>query len=168
MVAFTYRMSNGIPGDVNRTHPCSITPNVNDSTNPATFYGQAVVFSSTGTVRTVLPTDTSLTTIAGVTVRPFPAQQQSGGSFGAETFGNDGLAPANALDVLNWGYIMVTVNGQVTKGGPVYVWIAASTGSHVQGGFEAQPTSGSTIQVTNAYWNSQAGPDGTAELAFNV
>lgn len=169
MVAFTYRMGGGIAGDVNRTHPASIEPNVNDTTNPATFYGQAVVYSSTGTVRTVLPTDTALTAINGITVRPFPVQQgTTNQDFGSSQIGAAGIGPANALDILNWGYMTVTVNGSPVKGGTVYVWIAASTGSHVQGGFEASPTSGSTIQLSNAYFNSQADASGNVEVAFNI
>ncbi len=169
MVAFTYRMGGGIAGDVNRTHPASIEPNVNDSVNPMTFYGQAGVYSSTGTIRSLIATDTALTKISGVSVRPFPTQQSTTDQpFGATQIGNAGIGGASALDILDWGYMTVTVNGSVVKGSPVYIWIAASAGSHVQGGFEAAPTAGSTIEVSNVIYNSQPDSSGNVEIKVNI
>lgn len=167
MVAYPYRMGGGIAGDVNRTHPAQIEPNVNDGTNPASFYGQAVVYTATGTVRTVIATDTALTTIAGITVRPFPVQQSTTTQdYGAQTIGSAGIGAANALDVLKQGYMTVTSQGSPVKGGTVYVWIAASTGNHVQGGFEAAASGTNTIALSNAYFNSQADAAGNCEVAF--
>ena len=176
MVAFPFRMGAGFAGDVNRTHPATIEPNVNDTVNPLSFFGQATVYTtSSGKCRTLISSDTALTAIAGIVVRQFPTQQATASSNWGEadlsTAYNTVLSPANALDVLKSGYIMVPVVGTPVKGGAVYVWVAASTGNHVQGGFEAAATGGSTIQLTGqnlTYFNS--GPDafGICELAFNI
>ncbi|MEL7090033.1 MAG: hypothetical protein AAGL98_16585, partial [Planctomycetota bacterium] len=110
--------------------------------------------------------------VFGVSVRPFPVQQQSGGmsaSFGSAT----PPAGGNVIDVLKSGYIFVNVSGGGTpnKGEPVFVWAAASSGSHVLGGFETAATAGSTLPVgplPNTYWNGPADANGVAEIAFNV
>lgn len=176
MVAFPFRMGAGFAGDVNRTHPASIEPNVNApaGSNPATFTGQAVVYNTVGQCRSVIAGDTALTQIAGITVRQFPTQQatasQNFGEADLSTGYNTGVSPANALDILKSGYIMVPVNGTPIKGGIVYVWIAASTGNHVQGGFEAAATGGSTIALNEGQTYYNSGPDayGICELAFNL
>lgn len=174
MVAFTYRMGGGIAGDVNRTHPASIEPDINDATNPTTFYGQACVYnqSADGTIRTVLASDTSLTSIAGITVRPYPIQQATDSlNYGQANIGSASISPVGPIDILKSGYMTVSVVGNPVKGNPVYVWVAASTGNHVQGGFEAASSSGNTIELTTqgqTYFNSQADASGNCEIAFNM
>jgi hypothetical protein len=176
MVAFSYRMGAGFAGDVNRTHPASIEPNVNApaGSNPMVFYGQAGVYNTVGQMRSVIAGDTALTAIAGIAVRQFPVQQSTAsaafGEADLSTGYNSVISPANALDILKSGYIMVPVNGTPVKGGAVYVWIAASTGSHVQGGFEAASTGGSTITLAEGqtYYNSGPDANGICELAFNL
>lgn len=170
-MAFPFRMPAGFPGDVNRTHPFSVEPGVNDPDDPVTFYGQAVVVdAANNSIRRVLAGDAALTKIYGVSVRPYPIQQSSGGmasSFGAATPPLD-----QPIDVLRSGYIMVPVVGEPTKGGPVYVWIAASDADHVQGGFEAEETPGSTIlladPVGSISFNGPPDEYGVTELVFNV
>ena len=44
MVAFPFRMGAGFAGDVNRTHPATIEPNVNDTVNPLSFFGRNIFF----------------------------------------------------------------------------------------------------------------------------
>lgn len=175
-VSIQFRMGAGQPGDVNRTHPASIPPFLLDPTNPPTFYGQAcVINTSSNGLRTVLAGDTALTDIDGITVRPYPIQDSGAGeSYGAAPFGSGNVATSQPVDALVSGYIMVKLPaGQsCTKGGAVYVWVAATTTGHVQGGFESQATGGSTIQLTGQgrkiYFNSPADANGVAELAYNV
>lgn len=162
-VAYGFRMNTGFPGDVNRTHPFSIEPTLNNATNPLDVYGNAVVIdSATNSVRKILATDTGVTSIYGIGVRPFPTQQLSGGPNAA--FGVAGVNATQPLDVLRSGYFMSKVVGTPAKGAPAFLWIAASSGNHVQGGFEAASGGASTVQLTNVFFNGPAGTDGVGEL----
>lgn len=171
-VSFQYRMGAGFPGDVNRTHPATIEPTLVDINSPPTLYGQAVVVDSTTQgVRPLASGDSSLTDIYGITVRPFPIQGQSSTNYGASNIGAATPPTGQPMDVLRSGYIMSTLNGTASavKGGTVYVWIAASSGSHVQGGFEAAATGGSTIQLPlKTSFNGPADANGIVEIAYNV
>ena len=166
-IAFGFRMGAGFPGDVNRSGMWNIVPSLQDTTNPVLLYGNPVLINSAAnSVRQFLTTDGSVTRIDGVLVRPYPTQQQSGGmsaSIGAAT---PPVGPA-VVDVLRAGFGMVKCNNFATspssKGCAVYVWIAASSGNHVQGGFEAA-SSGSTITISNARWASPPDSSGVAEL----
>lgn len=161
-VAYGFRMNTGFAGDVNRTQPASIEPNMNDATNPVNLFGNAVLVNgSANTVRKVLATDTGVTAIYGIAVRPYPTQQTSGGSSAA--FGVGGPAANQPVDVLRQGYFMTKVVGSPVKDGTVYLWVAADSGAHVQGGFEAS-SSASTVTLTNVFFNGPAGADGVAEL----
>ena len=173
--AFTFRMNTGFPGDVNRTHPASIEPALVDPNAPPTAYGQAVlVDATTQGVRPFTAGDAAVTAAYGVTVRPYPIQQASGGmssAFGAAT------PPTNQpIDVLKSGYILVSLNNfavaNAIKGGAVYVWCAATIANHVQGRFRGRGFRRQTPLLsrptTNSYFNGPAGPDGVVELAFNL
>lgn len=171
-VSFTYRMGAGFPGDVNRTHPASILPAMNDTTagNAVRLYGDAVVANTANnTVRGLLVGDTGVTRIYGVAVRPYPVQQQTGGPNAALGTAVPPVgAGASPLDVLRDGYIMVRCNNfatqQPTLDGAVHIWIAASSGVHVQGGFESVATGGSTIAIANARFRGPADANGVCEL----
>lgn len=156
-VAFTYRMGAGFPGDVNRTHPFSVEPCLIDAANPPTAYGQAVVIGVNNGVRRVLAGDDALTLIYGVTVRPFPFQQSTGGmsaSIGAATPPISGV-----IDVLRLGYIMVQLNGAPAKGDPLYVWAAAAAGGELPAQFTTTTTAGSTIGPLAGSSNFNGPPD---------
>lgn len=165
-VAFNYRMPAGFAGDVNRTHPASIEPCLLDPTNPPTFYGQAVVVNSAsqGVRKVGVVDDHALTDIYGVTVRPYPTQQQSGGM--SAPFGAGAIPAAQPVDVLKSGYIMVPVLGTPVKGGQVFVWALPSSGAHVAGGFESAATADSTIALPLNSYTFNGGPDasGICEL----
>jgi len=172
MTAFPFRMGAGFAGDVNRTHPASVEPALNDATNPVLLPGLACVASASGnTVRQMAAGDTALTDIWGVLVRAFPTQQVTATlAYGQVAYGAVAPGTVQPVDVLRSGYILVPVNGAVVKGGAVYIWVAASAGAHVQGGFESAATGGSTMTLSTgrAYWNGPADSTGIAELAFNV
>lgn len=175
MVAFPFRMGAGFPGDVNRGHPASIEPTLIDASAPPTSYGQAVlVDSTTEGVRPFAAGDTAITVIWGVTVRPFPMQASTGTAYGGAAFGAATPPPSGAIDVLRSGYIMGTAlpagASAVVKGGAVFVWCAASTGAHVQGGFESSASGGNTaaLDVTRYQFNGPADANGNVEICCNI
>jgi hypothetical protein len=165
-VAFTYRMGAGFPGDVNRTHPASILPGLFNVANPVRLYGDPVLITGVGYRGFIAGDTTTPTTIAGIAVRPYPTQQTTGGmsaSLGAA------VPPAGGVgDVLNEGFIIARSNDFATnppvKGGAVYVWFAASSGVHVQGGFETVATGGSTALISNARYNGPPDANGICEI----
>lgn len=181
--AFQFRMPAGFPGDVNRTHPADIVPYMADTVNPPLYYGQPVVINTANNaVRALLATDTALTAVFGITVRPYPRQQQtSGANPMAAPFGSV-TPPPGEISILKSGFIMVPVYGASVLGGAVFAWIAAASGNHVQGLFEIVAAGTNTIAlgatsgaVVSTYYNGT--PDASAminsninvvELAFNV
>jgi len=172
-VAFAFRMGAGFPGDVNRTHPTSIEPALIDVNAPPTAYGQPVlVDATTQGVRPFAAGDQSNTVPAGygLTVRPYPTQQSSASNFGAAAIGAATPPTNGAIDVMRAGYIMayLPAGGTPVKGGLVYVWSAASSGAHVQGGIEAAYSAGNTTQLLNATFNGSPDSSGNVEIAFNI
>lgn len=165
-VAFTYRMPAGFAGDVNRTHPASIEPAKLDPTNPPTFVGQAVLADATNnSVKAFgVSDDSALTEIYGVTVRSYPIQQMSGGL--SASFGSGGIPSAQPVDVLKSGYILVPVVGTPAKGGAVFVWGKPTSGSNIQGGFQAAANAGNNaaLDPTKYMWNGPPDANGLAEL----
>lgn len=165
--AFIYRMGAGFPGEVNRTHPASIVPGLQDPTTPVRLYGDPVLFDSTNnTIRGYTAADAAVAKIKGVLVRPFPTQQTSNGmssSIGA-------AAPGGARTVQDYiedGFVLVKCNnaaaGQPSKGSGVYVWFGASAGNDVQGGFTGRANA-SAILITNAEWTGPVDADGIGEI----
>lgn len=173
--SFTFRMGAGFAGDVNRGHPASITPKIIDtSIGPSPAYGQAcVLVGATGGVRQFAAGDTGLTDSFGVIARPFPIQQSTT-SLPSGAVGYGAVAPPSTqpLDVMRAGYIMVTLPaGQAPlPGGAVFVWCAASSGGHVQGGFEASSSGGNTAALNTSkwQWNSPVDANGVAELTVTL
>jgi len=170
--AFQFRMGAGFPGDVNRTHPATIEPAMNDSTNPIAAPGLAcLVNTAANTVRGIESTDTAITEIYGVSVRPYPFQVAAASNYGAQSFGTGSFAGGQLLDVLRRGYIMVQIPATqaVTKGGAVFLWVAASSGAHIQGSFENAATGGSTATLSASYtFNGPADATGITELCCKV
>lgn len=178
MVAFTFRMGGGFPGDVNRTHPFGTEPVENDATSPVLGYGLACVYSATGnTVRQMASGDSTLVNIGGVLVRPFPQQAATSPlAFGgtgtvASPFGTQPAPPVGQpVDILKQGYVAVNVVGTPVKGGAVFVWVGATGSGHTQGGFEAA-SGASTMAIETdgrTYFNSPPDANGITELAFNI
>jgi hypothetical protein len=181
-VAFTFRMNAGSPGEVNRSHPMSIEPALNEATgaNPLTYFGQAALVDSTNNaVRAVNNTSDSAlgntsAAIYGVLVRPFPFQSTGNTeTYGAEGFGVGGPPASAAVDVLKSGYILVQVNkvGGSTaiapkKGSAVYVRVANGGTGYPVGGFEstADGTATNQFTVSNAVFNGPADANGVAEI----
>ena len=165
---FKYRMDGGIAGAVNRMHPADIAAQLLDTTNPATLYGQAMTIDATSKgVRRFIAGDTGVTKIYALAARPFPASQmQASSDFAPAAFGNATPPATGVIDVLRAGYMTIQLpSGQTcNKGDAVYVWCAASSGVHVQGGIESGATGGSTAAVTNAIFNGTPDANGNVEI----
>ena len=168
MVAFTFSMPGGIPGDLQRAESGFTTePAPIDYASPPTAYGIPVVVDATNLgVRGMINTDT---VAYGVLVRPFPLQAATASGFsGAVALGGGSVPPTKGVaDVLKRGYITVTTQGTPVKGGTVYIWTAASSAPHVQGGFEASSSGGNTITAP-AYFMGAADANGNVEIAWNI
>ena len=164
-VAYGYRCPAGYAGDINRAHPFSVEPVMQNASTPVLQPGMAVIIdTATNTGRQAAAGDTALTRIYGIAAREYPVQQTSGGP--TANIGVATLPTNRPMSVLRSGYQLVYCNGTPTKDGVVYLWIAASSGNHVQGAFEASATGGSTIAVANAKWNGPGDSAGIAELVI--
>lgn len=170
--AFQFRMGAGFAGTVTRMHPTSIEPVLIDASAPPLGFGLAVVGDpTTSGVRQMAAGDTALTDIYGVTVRSFPGQDPgSAGVFGASAIGAGTPPISGNFDVMRAGYILVPVVGAAKKFGALNVWIAATGGGHLQGGFESGSTGGSTFAITSTKSTFNGAPDanGIVEIALNV
>lgn len=170
-IAINLRMGAGSPGDITRPgatiEPCLMAP-----VTPPTLFGQAVVANglANNAVRAIQAGDGALTSIYGITVRPYPFQQPTSSQYsGAVGFGQGAPAVDQPVDVCRRGYMLSYINGVPVKGGTVYVWIAATAGAHVQGYFEAAADGGNTIAL-DAKSTFQGGVDssGFGEICFNL
>ncbi len=169
-----FRMDAGVPGDVTRTHPASIEPalvgplGVGGSAN---IYGTAVI-NDVGGVRSLGAADTAVTVVWGFTVRAYPTQQRTGGD-SASLGGSTPPAAGNPVGVGRSVYIMGRLNdiaAVVKKGDPVFIWCAADSGVHKQGGIEAVGSGGNTASLdANRYqFNGPADAKGNVEICVNV
>jgi hypothetical protein len=175
-ISYGYRMPAGFPGAVNRTHPASVYPVMLDQTAgqvPAS-YGVALVYNAgNNTVRQLKAADQSDSTplaVAGLLVRPWPVQGgSSAGAFGQQAL-TDATAPVTTVpnDMLTSGRMLVQVNGAGAAGlnidSDVYVWCAASAGSHVLGGFEPAASAGNTVKIANAKYRGPGDANNVAEI----
>lgn len=159
--AISYVLPAGAPGTITRMHPDSVWPSLIDGTSPPLYYGEGVVIDpTTQGVRPLAAGDTALTDVYGITVRPFPLQQTSGGMSASN---NSATPPAfGIIDVLTFGGILIQFNASGSapvKGAQPYAWIAATSGAHTQGLWETA-SSGSTIAIgTPPRTNYQGGWD---------
>lgn len=173
--AIKYRMQAGFPGDVNRTHPASIVGRLNDPSAPVLTAGLVCLYNgASNDVRSVAAGDaqstgTTALAIAGITVRSYPIQQATASqNYAPATIGSPETLPAGGvIDVLTLGYIMGVVVGSPNLGDPVYVWASASSGSHVQGGFEASASNTNTFAIAGATFNGPPDTLGNVEIQLN-
>ena len=167
--AFGFRMGAGFPGDVNRTHPANIEPAMANVAIPLVAFGQALIVAADGISLRPMVTGDAAQAAYGVAVRPYPYQQSTGVNFGAAAFGA-ATPPPGVVDALRTGYIMTSIPaGQApVKGSPVYVWVAASTGAHIMGGFEFTASGGNTVLISNAKFNGAPDASGNVELTIGI
>lgn len=171
MVAYTFRMPAGIPGEPNRSQsltiePASITPT--GTTGAPTAYGIPVVIDNTGgnvgNVRSLAAGDQAGGVIYGILIRPYPTQSSQ------DPLGTSTPPTQGQCDVLKRGYVTVKLNtGTAVKGGPVAIWTAATAAPHVQGGFEQNASIGTNgFVLANAYFMGPADSNGNVEIAYNL
>jgi hypothetical protein len=172
MVAFLYRMGNAIAGDYNREAAGgTIEPGVADPANPIAAYGLPVVLDTAGT-RGVQTGDTAVN-LYGVIVRPYPTQATPPATLGAQQLLSTPAVPPTqgTIDILRRGYVGVAVNSgsasSAVKGSAVYIWTAATTTGHTEGGFEAASSGGNTIAAP-ATFMGPVDSNNLTELAWNI
>jgi hypothetical protein len=176
-ISFLAQSPVGFIGRITRSVPLPrITPDPNDGTNPVAYYGLAVLNTVSNTVRSILATDAGTSGISGVAVANFPFQPSSATNYGAQALSAlTAVASGALLDILRTGFITVYLNSAqaptATKADKVYVWCAASTGTHIQGGFENAP-SATVASAVKAGGNTgtgtvSAGPTVTPASAIN-
>jgi len=169
-VAYSFRMPAGIPGDVNRVWSATIEPQIvtpYGTTGAPTAYGVPLVVDQTsgnvGNMRTVQSTDAA---IYGILARAYPLN----GTSVTASIGTATPPTSGPIDVLISGYMQVLLSGTTAayKGAPVYVWVAAATGSHIQGGWEPVASGGNTILIPNSNFTGPADSNGFTEIAFST
>lgn len=168
---FMYRMPAGIPGECTRfqTVGTTIAAQVQNNVTPFTSYGTVGTIDTNG-ARPILATDTALpTTPVGISVRPFPASDNTAANPGVVGFGAGAPMPKGIIDMLFRGYINMKLNGAAaaTKGGIVYVYSPASNGNHVQAGIEAASGAG-LWALPGAFFTGPADAQGNVEIQFNI
>jgi hypothetical protein len=172
MVAYSFRMPAGIPGGISRAWPSVVQGQPTDMAAPPLSYGCPVVIdSTTQAIRAFAAADAN-TSIYGLLVRPYPTS-----SVGATGPYNESYPLGNSIPpnfgmqgVLRSGYMTVLLSGAAAsaKGTPVYVWMGATGGGHVLGGFEGAATAGSTIILPNAEFEGAADAQGNVEISYNI
>jgi hypothetical protein len=166
-------MPAGIPGECTRKNVSIIEPQVITpfgTTGAPTAYGVPLVVDNTagnvGNMRTMVAGDTAP---YGVLVRPYPTGPGvQGGQLSTAGIGV-GVPPASGVcDVLRFGYINVLLSGSTAaaKGGAVYIWTAAASGSHIVGGWEAATPGGSGITVNLASFVGPADSNSITEISL--
>jgi hypothetical protein len=167
-------MPAGIPGAVNRgwastIEPAAVTPQ--GTAGAPTAYGIPLVIDQTagnvGNMRAVAAGDTSVL-VYGLLCRPFPTQESVWSPDPA--IGASHPPPVGAIDVLRSGYITVLLSGSTAsvKGGQVYVWSAAPSGTHITGGYESTDPAGSGFALGNTQFMGPADASGNVEISFRV
>jgi hypothetical protein len=169
MVAYLTRMPAGIPGEPNRgftnvIKPEALTPL--GTTGHPTAYGIPVVIDQTagnvGRIRQMAVAD-AVAAVYGILVRPFPGNSSTD-ALGVSTPPNEG-----SCDVMRFGYVEVLLSGNTpaVKGGQVYVWNVAATGTHIVGGFEATDPTTSGFALPGARFQGPADASGNTEISVN-
>lgn len=170
-----FRMDAGSPGDVTRTHPASIEPALVGALGvggSANIFGQPVIVDGANGVRSFGAGDTAIDTVWGFSVRPYPTQQRSGGD-SSSLGGATPPAAGGVIGVLRSGYIMGKLNdvsAAPLKGAAVFIWCAADSGIHKQGGLEVLASGGNTAALDPEKYSFNGAGDakGNIEVCVNV
>jgi hypothetical protein len=162
MVAYTYRLPAGIPGTVHRIEAATIEPQEIDPAAPPTAYGVAVKVVS-GRIQALASGD-AVGAIYGFNVRDFP------GAASQDPLGTSTPPTKGGTSVLKRGYINVLLGGAAaaTKGGTVYVRVAAAAAGKPIGGVEAAADGTNTVVLPGSYFMGPADAFGNTEIAYNI
>lgn len=174
MVAFTFRMNAGIPGEVSRfqTYGTTLAPEKQHATTPLTAYGQvAIMAAANAGVRPATAGDTTADMEYGFLVRPYPGPD-IGVSFpsGTVDFGA-GTPPAKGIvDIMRRGHMTVKLGGSVApaKGGAAWLWTAATAAPHTQGLLEAADVTTNGFKMSKVMFMGPADASGNTEISYNL
>ena len=174
MTSFLTRMGAGSPGDVNRVNAGNtITPESANPSYPIPAYGVPVALVAGGSgLRPLTAADTTAN-IYGWLCREFPVESMPPNAYGAaQALGVGGVPPVQGpLSCMRRGFMVVNVNSgsaaSAVKGGQVYIWTAAASPGHVQGGVEAVNSPGNTI-VASALFRGPVDSSGMTEIEINL
>ncbi len=163
MVAFLYRMGNGVAGDVTRQSQSTIEPQIYNSSLPFGGYGLPGKIASGKFVP--IAGGEAASAIYGFLVRPYPIT----GANASDPLGTSVPPTSGMSDVLRRGYINVKNNaGTPALNGQVYVRVANAAAGKPIGGVEAASDSTNTVAVANCIFMGAADASGNVEIAFNV
>lgn len=167
MVAYSYRMPAGIPGEVNRVASALIEAQVVSSAAAEVplVYGIAMIVGNTaGNVGNMRILTTGDTNVYGMLVRPFPTNS------GQDGLGTSTPPKSGIIDILKRGYMSVYLQGATAaaKGGQVYAYLNTTDTSHLYfGGIEAA-TSTNAIAIPNTYFMGPADTSSIVEIGYNI
>lgn len=167
MTAITLRMNAGVPGAVTRSYPGQvISQEVINASAPPTYYGQPVKMVS-GQVQPLASGDAA-TVIYGITVRPYPSQDNSGVS---PSYGGGQPPTSGIIDVMRVGFIAVTLGfGTAARAGQVNVRTTAVTGppAYAIGDIEDGTEGGGTVTPANWFFTGAADSAANVEISLGI
>ncbi|RRA01902.1 structural cement protein Gp24 [Burkholderia cepacia] len=163
--AYTFRMPAGFAGDLQRAEVATIEPQQIDSAAPPTVFGVAVKLVN-GKIQPINNAADTAALVYGVNLRPYPIQGN-----GTDPLGTSTPPTSGVTDVLKRGYVDVSLGGTTaaTKGGTVYVRVAAAAAGKPLGGFEAAADGTNTIAMPASWYFTGPGDTyGITEIAVNI
>ncbi|MDS0851654.1 hypothetical protein [Burkholderia cenocepacia] len=163
--AYTFRMPAGFAGDLQRAEVATIEPQQIDSAAPPTVFGVAVKLVN-GKIQPINNAADTAALVYGVNLRPYPIQGN-----GTDPLGTSTPPTSGVTDVLKRGYVNVALGGTTaaTKGGTVYVRVAAAAAGKPLGGFEAAADGTNTVAMPASWYFTGPGDTyGIAEIAVNI
>lgn len=162
-------MPSGIPGATNRAEHLTVEAGLPlVGFLPPGFGLPLAIDPPTGRFRAINGADTAAS-VVGFLARPYPSGSLGTTSDGLGFITNFGTY-AGVINVMRRGYMTVLVGGvaAATKGGTVYVRIAAPSAGKPLGGLEAAADGVNTIAIdSKTYWQGPADAQGNGELMFN-
>ncbi|WP_175974632.1 hypothetical protein [Burkholderia sp. BCC1047] len=163
--AYTFRMPAGFAGDLQRAEVATIEPQQIDSAAPPTVFGVAVKLVN-GKIQPINNAADTAALVYGVNLRPYPIQGN-----GTDPLGTSTPPTSGVTDVLKRGYVNVALGGTTpaTKGGTVYVRVAAAAAGKPLGGFEAAADGTNTVAMPASWYFTGPGDTyGITEIAVNI
>ncbi|MDN7558801.1 structural cement protein Gp24 [Burkholderia orbicola] len=163
--AYTFRMPAGFAGDLQRAEVATIEPQQIDSAAPPTVFGVAVKLVN-GKIQPINNAADTAALVYGVNLRPYPIQGNGTDPLGTSTPPTSGMT-----DVLKRGYVNIALGGTTaaTKGGTVYVRVAAAAAGKPLGGFEAAADGTNTVAMPASWYFTGPGDTyGITEIAVNI
>lgn len=170
MVSILKRMAAGIPGVTTRAEHSTIEPQIITpvgTTGAPTGYGMALVVDNTGgnvgNMRLAASGDAD---VYGWLNKPYPTSPSSAN----EPLGTAAPPAAGPISVQVRGYMTVKLYGDApaVKGGAVFIYTGATTGTHVKGGTEAATTANAVALPDKTYFTGPADASGNVEIAINI